>query len=97
MLKNIYSYAFYKCSNLKRIIIPENFEGFGRGVFYCCTSLKSIYIYNANPPSGATSLFDDEVYSHSVPAGLIIYVPSEAIENYKNSNWKIYNIKLIEK
>ena len=83
-LKNIENYAFYKCSNLEKMVIPKNFESFGRGVFYCCLNLKSIYIYNTTPPTGASTLFDDEVYSHLAPEGLTIYVPTEALSNLQN-------------
>lgn len=95
-LKYIYNYAFYKCSNLETIILPENFECFGIGVFYYCTKLKSIYIYTDDPPIGASTLFDDEVYSHSAPAGLTIYVPYESVNIYKSSSWSVYNIQPIE-
>ena len=94
-LKNIENYAFYKCSNLEKIVIPKNFESFGRGVFYCCLNLKSIYIYNTTPPTGASTLFDDEVYSHLAPEGLTIYVSTESLEVYQNSNWSSYNIQAI--
>lgn len=94
-LKTIKYDAFFKCSNLEKIVVPKNFECFERGVFYCCVKLKSIYIYNPIPPLGATSLFDDAVYKHSAPSGLTIYVPSESVETYKQSNWRMYNIQPI--
>lgn len=41
---SINSSAFYGCSNLKSIAIPEKVTWFGNSAFYGCSSLKSLYI-----------------------------------------------------
>ena len=48
---NIETYAFYGCSSLTSIDIPEGITNIGEGVFGDCTSLTSIHI-----PENVTSI-----------------------------------------
>ena len=47
----IYKYAFYFCTSLTSIVIPDSVTSIGNEAFYCCTSLTSIVI-----PDSVTSL-----------------------------------------
>ena len=100
-LNSIGSQAFFKCVALEKVVLPKNFQTFGEGVFFGCTKLKALYIYNITPPTFTTGL-----HSYQLPSGQLsysnfsgdfaIYVPSEAVEAYKNSAFGTYNIKPIE-
>ena len=51
---SIGNYAFWGCSSLTAINIPEGVTSIGSGAFYECTSLTTITI-----PEGVTSIGDD--------------------------------------
>lgn len=95
-LRTIEEEAFFKCSKLEEIHLPQEFEKFEDGVFFGCTKLTKIYLYNQNPPTGANNLFHSGDYTHKPHENFTIYVPSEAVETYKNSSWSIYNIQAID-
>ena len=46
-IKTIDSWAFYKCTSLKSIIIPSSIKSIGYCAFYICTALKSVKIPNS--------------------------------------------------
>lgn len=94
-LKEIGKEAFFKCSKLETIYLPSKLESFGDGVFYGCIRLTDIYLFNSTPPSGALKLFTSGSYGHKPNESLTIYVPSEFLETYKNSEWNMYNIQPI--
>ena len=72
--------------NLQEIIIPESYEKLPQTIFRNCLNLETIYLYNTNLSnmsgtsqnwSGCTALQN-------------IYVPAEALEEYKASSfWKV--------
>ena len=109
-LNAIGSDAFYGCSSLKRINIPENLTAIGSEAFYGCSSLKSInipenvttiedytfwrcnkleyvYLKPIVPPSLGNAGWDYIIE---------IYVPMEALEDYKNATgWAKYADKIV--
>lgn len=91
-LKEIKYWAFFNCPNLKRVVVPENFESFGTGVFYHCTSLSVLMIYATEPPSGAADIFNDGYYQYYPPDNFAVYVPDEYVDVYKSTSWSRYRI-----
>lgn len=56
-LKNIPEYAFYDCTSLVSIRLPEQIKKIGRNAFNFCISLNTITI-----PAGVTSIGDSNFY-----------------------------------
>ena len=54
---SIGNYAFYNCSSLTSITIPEGVTSIGYYAFYCCSSLASITI-----PESVTSIGSETFY-----------------------------------
>ena len=80
--------TFSNCTGLKSITIPESVTTIGEYAFSNCTEVEKIYFEGSTPPKTSTTSFS--VY----PLNTIIYVPSEALNKYKqDSIFRGYNIQ----
>lgn len=98
-LKSIDTMAFYWQTNLKTVVLPQEFEYFGDGVFERCFNLENLVIYNVTPPQIQGDIFNSNAtlvnneYWHTKPnQKFIVYVPNEAVETYNQSEWNKYTI-----
>ena len=86
-LSTICGCAFQNCTNLKKIILPFTIKSLlrstisGGGAFTGCTNLKTVIINAKNPPAIYPTVFDNTHHD------LLIYVPAESLELYKNYNY----------
>ena len=56
-LKSIDTLAFYWQTNLKTVVLPQEFECFGEGVFERCFNFENLVIYNVTPPQIQGDIF----------------------------------------
>lgn len=88
--------AFYGCSGLTSVTIPDSVTRIGKHAFYDCTGLTAVYIsdlaawcgiefgdYNANPLSYAHNLYLDEVLED----GIITHDSLASIGRYTFCNY----------
>ena len=81
------SHAFYDCKSLTEVTIPGNVSTIGSYAFGHCVSLLKVYCESLVPPALTANSFQ---LCNALQA---IYVPSSAIDKYKeNAVWKQYNI-----
>ena len=85
---SIGSYAFYYCSSLTSIEIPDGVTSIGNYAFYNCTSLTSIEI-----PDSVTSIGDSTFYSCSSLADVTIGNGVASIEN--NAFYNCTNLEAV--
>lgn len=84
------NYAFSGLGKLKRLIIHENFIGFGLYVFSSLTKLETIISYAATPPHFNP---DEDFSSASLKE---IRVPKSCVDKYKEADgWKAFSDKII--
>lgn len=74
---SISDWAFYNCTKLKEVIIPEDLTSIGEGVFHSCTELNKITI-----PNGINSIGDLAFYDCSKLSGIIIPKSITSIGEY---------------
>ena len=92
--------AFYGCSSLKSVTIPNSVTSIDSYAFYNCSALTKIYLYNTTPPviyySSGYDVF--HVFSETVIYNATLYVPVGAKSKYKEAKgWKEFtNIEEIQ-
>ena len=78
---SIADWAFRECSSLTSIDIPNSVTSIGEGVIYGCSDLTEIYCWALTPPTLGGSF--------SGCYGATLYVPYNALDNYKATDyWK---------
>ena len=76
---NIRSYAFYKQTTLKIIVLPSTVESIGDYAFSGCSKVTSVRFLSQTPPTlGRNAL--------PTGGGMIWYVPSGCLDAYKNAD-----------
>lgn len=79
-VKSLGGDAFAYCSSLQTVIIGKKVNQLSQGVFYS-SPVKAAYVKPVTPPGTPAYLFS------SNPK---IYVYTEALSDYRDSNWKTY-------
>ena len=80
------SWAFSGCSSLPSITIPSSVTSVGAWAFCSCSSLTSVYVSWGAPISISTSTFEN-VNTKSC----ILYVPKGTYDNYRHTDWGIFD------
>ena len=73
----ISNYAFYGCSGLTSVTIPNSVTSIGQGTFYGCSGLTEIHSLASVPPTLGASVFN--YVSTSIP----VYVPCGSASSYQ--------------
>ncbi|MGM9866666.1 MAG: leucine-rich repeat domain-containing protein [Lepagella sp.] len=68
--KGIASYAFYYCTGLRSVTIPNSVTSIGDHAFYCCSGLTSVTIPNSVTSIG-NGVFDGTAWYKNQPDGLV--------------------------
>ena len=72
------------CRNLRTLVLPSTLTSVGQTAFYLDSSLTEVYCYATTPPSLGSYAF------YSIGSNPTLYVPSESVTAYRNSNWANY-------
>lgn len=89
-ITNIPNKAFFDCSKLDSIIIPESVTEIGDSVFARCHYLKMVYCQSTTPPTLGKNAFSN------ISREAKIYVPQNSVALYKSANgWKDYASKIV--
>ena len=86
-LKHIDEKAFYYCSNLKNIDIPQEVETIGKEAFSGC-HFQSIYVHWLEPIDINTNVFS--LIFYGMPP--VLYIPKGTMDAYQSAEvWKEYH------
>ena len=87
MVREVGAEAFAACEALTTVHIGRNAKSIGDRAFADCVNLQALYLRTTAPPTlGASALPQDYA-----TAGMLIYVPMEAVERYKaDAAWQAY-------
>ena len=81
--------AFYGCSGLTNIIIPDSVTSIGYSAFYGCSGLISVTMLSKTPPTLGLDVFPSNVTTITVPVG--------CGDAYKTAEgWSDYADKIVE-
>jgi hypothetical protein len=75
--------AFEECRSLTSVTISDSVTSIGSQAFFYCTSLTSVTVEATTPPTLGSNVF------RNTSSNLVIYVPSQSLEAYKNA-WAEY-------
>ena len=76
--------AFYGCSSLTSVTIPNSVRSIGEEAFYECSSLTSITCEATTPPTLGSY--------NNLSSVTAVYVPAESVDLYKAApNWNYYS------
>jgi hypothetical protein len=82
---SIGNYAFYNCSSLATVDLPEA-TSIGSSAFYGCSRLRTVILRNTERVATLSS-----TNAFTGAANAIIYVPDSLVESYKAANnWSTY-------
>lgn len=80
---------------LREIVIPSSIKRIDYSTFYSCEKLRKISLCGVNPPFLETGI--DGCFGGIEPRKISLYVPQEAIEDYREAvGWRDFNIKIGE-
>ena len=83
--------CFYYCSSLSSIIFPETVTEIGLHAYSECKSLRFIVFMPNTPPNLSYSYFDDPYNP------VIVYIPQESLDKYKNDiNFEYNDYKYLD-
>ncbi|QOX62651.1 leucine-rich repeat protein [Anoxybacterium hadale] len=84
-IRIIESYAFYHCSGLESIVLPDRVERLCCGAFASCSLLQQVYFESIKPPS-----LEDGVF-YETSEYLLLYVPKHTLSSYLGTpSWQKY-------
>lgn len=80
--------AFYKCTNLKNVIIGSSVKVLETAAFAYCSALETITCYSMRPPTVNQNALYGLDYS------TIVYVPADYLNTYKmHDAWGLYDVR----
>ena len=79
--------TFEACNDLISVTIPKSVVSIGYCDFFTCPKLKQIIVNGIKPPQ----TFKDGLSFGEYPEDIIIYVPCESLNDYKNDKgWNVF-------
>lgn len=87
--------AFWHCENLNSVTISSSVSTIGAYAFGLCYNLTNVYCKPLTPPT-AVANYDGYWNSFMENTDLIIYVPTDSVDEYKAaSGWSNYTDKIV--
>ncbi len=86
---SIGDYAFDFCNSLTAVMMADNVVEIGQRAFRGCSNLSEVICLAEEPPTITNNSFEN------TPTNKTLKVKCDALENYKNSNWKLYFTNII--